>query len=192
MALAQPDVTTETLRTTILDAIESANRSLLESGRRGATTLVVAEIVDRTLRSYHVGDSELLAVGQRGAVKARIIPHSPTGFAVEAGLLGENEAVQHEQRHILFNVVGSADMRVDISAPVKLAARDTVLLASDGLVDNLFFDEIIATVRAGPLTQAIDKLVQSARRRMVNDGSSKPSKPDDLTVMVCRADGRRS
>jgi serine/threonine protein phosphatase PrpC len=83
-------------------------------------------------------------------------------------------------------------MRVDISAPVKLAARDTVLLASDGLVDNLFFDEIIATVRAGPLTQAIDKLVQSARRRMVNDGSSKPSKPDDLTVMVCRADGRRS
>ncbi len=185
-ALAAREEDSGSLRTTILDAIEAANHALLDSGRRGATTLVVAEIVDRVLRCYHIGDSEMYVVGQRGALKARIVPHSPTGFAVEAGLLRENEAVQHDQRHVLFNVVGANDMRVEISAPVKLARYDTVLLASDGLVDNLYPDEIIATIKAGGLAGAVEKLVQQARRRMANDASSKPSKPDDLTVVVCR------
>jgi serine/threonine protein phosphatase PrpC len=195
-ALSQADVTTDRLRSVILDTLENATATLLESGRRSATTLVVAEIVGRQLRSYHVGDSELIAVGQRGRIKARIIPHSPTGFAVEAGLLGEDEAVRHEHRHILFNVIGAKDMRVDISTPVTLAPFDTVLLASDGLVDNLFVDEIIEIMRRGPLDSAVVRLVQSARKRMLADSATKPSKPDDLTVILCRklartARGRR-
>ncbi len=88
----------------------------------------------RSLRCYHVGDSELLAVGQRGRIKQRVVPHSPTGFAVEAGLLDEDEAVRHDQRHVLFNVIGSLDMRVEVGPALELAARDTVLLASDGLI----------------------------------------------------------
>jgi len=180
------DTSREHLRPAILDAVEAANKALLEMGKRAATTLVIAELSDGRLRSYHVGDSELIAVGQRGAVKARIIPHSPTGFAVEAGLLDENEAVQHEQRHVLFNVVGSPDMRVDIAAPVRLADRDTVLLASDGLVDNLYVDEIVEIIRAGRLAKAADKLIAAARKRMITDGGTKPSKPDDLTVILYR------
>jgi hypothetical protein len=42
---------------------------------------VVAQLDATRLRSYHVGDSELLAVGQRGRIKQRVVPHSPTGFA---------------------------------------------------------------------------------------------------------------
>ncbi len=190
-ALGQVESTDEPLRPVILDTVEAANKSLIENGKRAATTLVVAEIVDNQMRCYHVGDSELIAVGQRGRIKARIIPHSPTGFAVEAGLLDEDEAVQHEQRHVLFNVIGSPEMRVDIAAPIKLALYDTVLLASDGLVDNLFFDEIVDIIRAGPLPAAADRLVSAARRRMVTDGNSKPSKPDDLTVILCRKRAKR-
>ena len=138
-----PDETPQ-LRPAILDAVEEANKAVLGLARGAATTLVVAQLDATRLRSYHVGDSELLAVGQRGRIKQRVVPHSPTGFAVEAGLLDEDEAVQHDQRHVLFNVIGSSDMRVEIGPALQLAVRDTVLLASDGLFDNLFIDEIVA------------------------------------------------
>jgi serine/threonine protein phosphatase PrpC len=116
-----------------------------------------------------------------------VVPHSPTGFAVEAGLLDENEAVQHEQRHVLFNVVGSADMRVEVGPAVQLALRDTVLLASDGLFDNLYIDEIVDTIRSGPLPAAADRLVERVRVRMHGEArTNQPCKPDDLTVVLFR------
>ena len=176
----------EPLRGAIMDAIEKANEAILESGRRSATTLVVAEIVGQQLRCYHIGDSELIVVGQRGRIKQRIIPHSPTGFAVEAGLLDEQEAVQHEQRHIIFNVIGSPDMRVDVSTAIRLAPCDTVLLTSDGVLDNLYVDEIVAIIRSGPLARAADRLLEAARARMEKRKGTEPSKPDDITIVLYR------
>jgi protein phosphatase len=178
---------TAQLRPAILDAVEETNKTVLGWQRGAATTLVVAQLDAARLRSYHVGDSELLAVGQRGRIKQRVVPHSPTGFAVEAGLLDENEAVQHEQRHVLFNVVGSADMRVEVGPAVQLALRDTVLLASDGLFDNLYIDEIVDTIRSGPLPAAADRLVERVRVRMHGEArTNQPCKPDDLTVVLFR------
>lgn len=175
------------LRPVILDAVEEANKAVLGIARGAATTLVIAELVTRRLRSYHVGDSELVTVGQRGRVKARVVPHSPTGFAVEAGLLDEDEAVQHDQRHVLFNVLGTQEMRVEIGPALELAVHDTVLLASDGLFDNLFFDEIVQIIRMGPVPEAADRLVAAARERMAGNGADgRPCKPDDLTIVLFR------
>jgi PPM family protein phosphatase len=174
-------------RSAILDAVEEANRTVIALSRGAATTLVVGEVFSRQLRSYHVGDSELIAVGQRGRVKARVVPHSPTGFAVEAGLLDAEEAIQHDQRHVLFNVIGSPDMRVEIGTALRIADRDTVLLASDGLLDNLYLDEIIDAIRVGPLPDAADRLVRAARDRMAGLGNGElPCKPDDLTIILYR------
>jgi len=181
-----PDETPQ-LRPAILDAMEAANKTVLGLARGAATTLVVAQLDATRLRSYHVGDSELLAVGQRGRIKQRVVPHSPTGFAVEAGLLDEDEAVQHDQRHVLFNVIGSSDMRVEVGPALQLAARDTVLLASDGLFDNLYIDEIVDTIRRGPLVAAADRLVERVQARMQGpEKADKPCKPDDLTVVLFR------
>jgi protein phosphatase len=183
---------TPQLRPAILDAVEAANKAVLGIARGAATTLVVAQLDATKLRSYHVGDSELLAVGQRGRIKQRVVPHSPTGFAVEAGLLDEDEAMQHEQRHVLFNVIGSQDMRVEVGPALELAARDTVLLASDGLFDNLYVDEIVDTIRSGPLTGAADKLVARVQARMQGaDAADQPCKPDDLTIVLFRPHKRR-
>lgn len=176
----------EPLRDFILDAVDKANEKILTSGKRSATTIVVAEIVRNQVRCYHVGDSELIVVGQRGAIKQRIIPHSPTGFAVEAGLLDEEEAVQHEQRHVIFNVVGAPNMRVDISAAIELAPRDTVLVTSDGVLDNLYVDEIVDIIRVGPLARAADRLIEATRARMISGQDSGPSKPDDATIILYR------
>ena len=181
-----PDETPQ-LRPAILDAVEEANKTVLGLARGAATTLVVAQLDATRLRSYHVGDSELVAVGQRGRIKQRVVPHSPTGFAVEAGLLDEDEAVQHDQRHVLFNVIGSTAMRVEVGPALQLAVRDTVLLASDGLFDNLYIDEIVATIRSGPLTAAADRLVARAQARMQGEGAAdQPCKPDDLTIVLFR------
>lgn len=175
----------DNLRTAIVDALEEANRRVLELGRGAATTLVVGEVLSGQVRSYHVGDSELMSVGQRGRIKLRVTPHSPTGFAVEAGLLDEKEAVRHDARHLLFNVIGSADMRIEIGTPARLDRFDTVILSSDGLLDNLYIDEIVKSIRAGQLAAAADELARLARTRM--DGTGKgPSKPDDFTVILFR------
>ena len=181
-----PDETPQ-LRPAILDAVDQANKAVLGLARGAATTLVVAHLAATRLQSFHVGDSELLTVGQRGRIKQRVVPHSPTGFAVEAGLLDEDEAVQHDQRHVLFNVIGSSDMRVEVGPALQLAARDTVLLASDGLFDNLYSDEIVDAIRTGPLVAAADRLVERVQARMKgSDKSDKPCKPDDLTVVLFR------
>lgn len=175
----------DNLRTAIVDALEEANRRILDLGRGAATTLVVGEVLSGQVRSYHVGDSELMSVGQRGRIKLRITPHSPTGFAVEAGLLDEKEAVRHNARHLLFNVIGSADMRIEIGTPARLDRFDTVILSSDGLLDNLYIDEIVKSIRSGGLPTVADDLVRLARARMVGTGKG-PSKPDDFTVILYR------
>lgn len=174
------------LRTAILDGIESANTAVKALGNGSATTLTVITIEGRMLRSYQVGDSEAVVVGQRGLVKLQTMPHSPTGFAVEAGFLNAREALHHEDRYLVSNLLGSSDMRIDIGAELELAARDTVMLASDGLMDNLHLAEIVDRIRKGPLPEALEKVVFFAKRRMAGLSEAQPSKPDDLSLVLFR------
>lgn len=174
------------LRSAILNGIEQANRTVLALGMGAATTLAVVEIEGGRVRPYHVGDSVILVVGQRGRVRWQTVPHSPVGFAVEAGVLDEREAMHHEDRHVVSNVLGSNEMRIEIGPILELNARDTVLIASDGLFDNLHLEEIVEHVRKGPLEKAVATLVADARRRMQGADAQSPSKPDDLTVIAFR------
>jgi serine/threonine protein phosphatase PrpC len=177
------------VRTTVLDGIELTNQDLLDQKTGSATTLVVAEIRDRFVRTYHVGDSAAWVVGQRGAIKMQTTPHSPVGFAVESGLLNEAEALDHDELHIISNVMGSNDMRIEIGPRMQLAARDTLLLASDGLYDNVLQSEIVEIIRKGPLAQAVAELWKLARQRMDGTETDKPSKPDDFSAILFRPRG---
>lgn len=174
------------LRAAIVNGIEEANRRIMDTGIGAATTLAVLEVNGRHVRPYHVGDSTIVVVGGRGKVKWQTVSHSPVGFAVEAGILDEEEAMHHEDRHIVSNVVGSAEMRIEIGPEVRLASRDTVILASDGLLDNLTVDEIVARVRKGPLHEAVSRLAVDSRRRMTRPEEGQPSKPDDTTIVAFR------
>jgi serine/threonine protein phosphatase PrpC len=174
------------LRTAILNGIEAANDKVRNLGTGAATTMALVEIQDRTIRPYHVGDSAILVTGQRGKLKLQTIPHSPIGYAVEAGLMKEEDAIHHEARHVISNVIGSDSMRIEIGPPIEMAPRDTLLLASDGLFDNLLPDEIVEAVRRGPLDEAVSELVETAQQRMATKNGSAPCKPDDLTVIAYR------
>ena len=175
-----------TLRAGILDGFERANDAVTDLGVGAATTLVALEIDDRRARSYHVGDSTALVVGQRGKLKLQTVSHSPIGYIVEAGWLGEDEALHHEDRHIVSNMVGSPDMRIEIGPSLRLRPRDTVVLGSDGLFDNLPVQEIVELVRKGPLSKVAELLTAKCDRRMRSPDQGQPSKPDDLAFILYR------
>jgi serine/threonine protein phosphatase PrpC len=185
--LASDDVAqSDTLRTAILNGIEAANRSVRELGCGAATTLALVEIQGGVIRSYHVGDSAVLVTGQRGKLKLQTISHSPVGYAVESGLINEKDAIHHEARHVISNTIGSEQMRIEMGPHVELAPRDTLVLASDGLFDNLLPSEIVELVRSGPLVRAVTDLAEEAQRRMLSQLGAAPSKPDDLTIIAFR------
>lgn len=180
------------LRTAILNGIDAANNAVLGLANGSATTLTVITIEGLLARSYQIGDSEAIIVGQRGRIRLQTTAHSPTGFAVEAGFLDEREALHHEERHLVSNFLGTNDMRVDVGALVKLNPRDTVVVASDGLMDNVHVDEIIECIRKGPLPEAVSSAVDLASQRMRGVRGGQPSKPDDLSLILFRKPDRRA
>ena len=174
------------LREAILNGIERANRAVSALGTGAATTLAVVELQDQTVRTYHVGDSMILVAGQKGKIKLQTISHSPVGYAVHAGVLDETEAMHHEDRHLVSNIIGSSDMHIEVGSTAELAPRDTLVMASDGLFDNLHTEEIVEYTRRGKLPVAAQKLANACRKRMTDVRKDRPSKPDDLTFILFR------
>jgi serine/threonine protein phosphatase PrpC len=174
------------LRGAILTGIESANHGILALGTGAASTLVAVEIKDGRVRSFHVGDSMALLVGQRGRIRMQTVSHSPVGYAVEAGLIDETEAMHHEERHLVLNMLGMQDMRIELGPEVCMAERDTLLLASDGLFDNLHVEEITEIIRCGPLAESAQQLADAATARMLGEDNELPGKPDDMTFILMR------
>lgn len=175
---------TETQRDLILNAIEKSNQDVL--ALNSGAVVAVVEVNKNILRSYHVGDAEILVTGQRGKIKLRTVSHSPVGYGVEAGLLDQQEALHHDERHLLLNMIGCQHMRIEVGAPVPLARHDTVLLASDGVFDNMRVEEIVEIIRAGTLQQAMTHLAELCRQRMALPDQDNPSKPDDMTFILLR------
>ena len=174
------------LREAILTGIETANARLLDSAPGSATTISLAEIHRDTVRTYHAGDTEIIVTGLKGKLKYQTLIHSPVGYAVEAGLLDEADAIMHEDRHIVSNVLGFPDMHITIGSPFRLDAYDTLLIATDGLFDNLQKDEILELIRKGTLKNCANNLVEMASERMFEKDREKPSKLDDLSFILFR------
>ena len=69
----------------------------------------------------------------------------------------------------------------DREHPSRALLRD-----GDHLLDNLRVDEIVETVRCGPLESAAEALLEEAARRMSGAEPEAPCKPDDLTFVLFR------
>lgn len=180
------------LRMAVLDGIEAANREVIDLKSGAGATLAVVHVDDEEARPYHVGDSQILLVGGRGKIKLLTTSHSPVGYAVEAGVLDEAEALEHEDRHIVSNVLGGEEMHVEVGSARKLAQRDGLLVASDGLLDNLLLDEIVDLLRMRSAGEVSARLAGLGRERMVEPKLGVPHKPDDLTLIAFSRRGHRA
>jgi len=174
------------LRSGILDALELASSKIIDLGIGAATTMAVVSYHAGMIRSVHAGDSMILLIGRNGSIKSQTVAHSPVGFALESGLIDEEAAIYHEERHLISNVLGDPEMSIELGPSLRLAKHDTVLIASDGLFDNLFLDEISDRIRKGSLRDSLAMVVQAAWSRMQITESGAPHKPDDLTVIAVR------
>ncbi|MFG0318058.1 MAG: PP2C family protein-serine/threonine phosphatase [Planctomycetota bacterium JB042] len=184
LAEAEP----EDARARLVSALEDAHHSILSLGLGAATTFAGVLIDEQRLRSVHVGDSVVLVMGQRGRKRLQTVSHSPVGYAVEAGILDEREALDHEDLHLVSNLLGVGDPRIEISTELELNPRDTVVIGSDGLFDNVVVSEIVEAVRKGDLLDVTVALVERTLSRMVDPAAGRPSKPDDLSMIVYRPD----
>jgi len=184
-SIERNDSGADRLRIAILDGIEKANIAVQELKIGAACTIAVVEYHRGTIRPYHVGDSMILLTGNRGRVRYQSVSHSPVGFAVESGLLAADEAMHHQDRHIVSNVVGDVRMRIEIGPSLTLSQRDTVVIASDGLFDNLGVDEVVNGMRKGKLSQSLTAVTDLAYQRMLGI-KDQPCKPDDLSVIGIR------
>lgn len=86
----------------------------------------------------------------------------------------------------MSNFIGTSDMRVDIGSGTRLNPRDTVLLLSDGLTDNVHIHEISDLIRKGAMAVAVRSITGLARRRMTVETLQQPSKADDISVILFR------
>lgn len=182
----KPGTLNRRLRPAILDAFEIANWKIVDLAIGAATTIAAVEFRKGFMRPYHVGDSMVLVVGRNGKVKYVSIPHSPVGFAEASGLFDEAEAMHHDERHLVNNVLGDDSMRIEMGPTIELARYDTVVIASDGLFDNLFQEEIAEGIRKGKLKDGMETMIAMARQRMESPSAETPSKADDLTAIAFR------
>ena len=171
--------------TSLESRLQTANQTLLVQLPNAATTVSVTEIADSTLSNCHAGDSTTLVVGQRGRIKLKTQAHSPVGIK-EANGLNEKEALFHPQRHLLNNMMGDPALWLEKQDTLELASRDTVLLGTDGLWDNLFLSEIVELIRVGELFASAQKLVETVIQRMDHPVRGLPSKPDDVSFILYR------
>jgi len=173
------------MRSRIVDAFESANRQIIDWGIGAGSTIVAAEVLNNVVRIIHVGDSTGLLCSNRGRIKYQTVAHSPVAQAVELGILDEQSALLHEGRNIIDNHVGDAAMRIEVGPTIEMAKRDTLMLASDGLFDNLTPTEIVEFMRTGQLFDQLTTMTDEVQLRM-NGQSASVGKPDDCTVIAFR------
>jgi len=170
----------------ILAGIDRANADVQSLNVGAGATLALADVQAATFRTYHVGDAGVYVVGQRGKEKWWTPSHSPVGYAVQAGVLDESDAMEHRDRHLVSNALGSPDMHIEVGPILPLGRRDTILVASDGVWDNFTLPELAERIRKGPLRKVATTLDAGLRERMAGAQPGVPAKPDDATFALYR------
>ncbi len=171
----------ESFRIPIINAIEQANKDLLDEGIGARTTVTVCEVTNNKARGYQVGDSTLFICGLKGKIKYKSTAHSPVGYGIEAGLIDEKEALKHPDLHYISNLVGESGMKIEIGPEVELNPKDSIFLASDGIFDNFHPDQIVEIVRKGELENISTDLMTLIAEKIYKQDDSKK---DDISFIL--------
>lgn len=172
---------TESSQFQFVSLIEDANNKMREKYPTSHTTLSFAAMFDSELRSYSVGDSEVQYFNSQGTSIYNNIPQSPVGYAVEAGLMSQDEGLDHGDRYLVNNLMGDEHLRIEVASKVQLKRGYTVIVGSDGLFDNFSHDEIREGIGQGSFEQGFQNLVEQCRNR-----SEDWRKDDDVSFIVLR------
>jgi protein phosphatase len=100
------------------------------------------------------------------------VDHSLVRELVDDGTITEADARTHPQRNVITQSVGTREGVTPDFFRVPLG-RDTLVLCSDGLTEEVEDDEILAVVTAAPtLDAAGDRLIERANENGGSDNVS--------------------
>lgn len=164
----------------LADGVRDANRAVWEKAmqrpelRGMGTTMTAVALVegdddDELLAVANVGDSRVYLL-RDGRLDQITEDHSVPEELVRAGRITPEEAVSHPQRNMLTRVLGNEpEVEVDCFAIIPYNG-DRLVLASDGLFNEVDHDGITAVARrlADP-EKAAAELVRMAREGGGND-----------------------
>lgn len=163
-------------RAILADGFEAANREIRrladeDQGYSGmGTTLVAAIVRDGEAIVGNVGDSRAYLVGD--GIERITVDHSLVRELVDDGTITEADARTHPQRNVITQSVGTREGVTPDFFRVPLG-RDTLVLCSDGLTEEVEDDEILAVVTAAPtLDAAGDRLIERANENGGSDNVS--------------------
>ncbi len=179
------------VRNALVDGLEAANTEVVRDLNGAGATVVAAIISPGFVQTVHVGDAEAVVVAGEGKLSFRTVPHSPVGHAMKAGLLDEESALFHPDRHFVSNGIGLDGMQIQIGPRVPFNETDTVALCSDGVTDNAFEQEIVTSLEQGTLLESTSSLFDLCYGRSVAASActlraDELGKADDITLVVIR------
>ncbi|MBR1483240.1 MAG: serine/threonine-protein phosphatase [Ruminococcus sp.] len=161
-------------------------REYLDANRmkRGGTTFVMAYLTAGRAHLFSMGDSRIYLYHE-GILRRISRDDTLAQKKYEANIFTAAEAVTSNESHVLTRYLGmdaaSAEFRVHAYVPVVLAARDRLLLCSDGLYDMCTEDEIAAVLAQDDAPYSIE----------LTNAALKKGGEDNITCMVIVPAGKR-
>jgi PPM family protein phosphatase len=141
---------------------EAERRSLPDSPR---TVIVACLVQDGYAYWTHVGDSRLYLV-REGRIVHRTRDHTVVQQLIDEGRIREEAMASHPERNRLLQCLGGYQTpRPEPAERARLARNDIVVLCSDGLWGPLTQRQLVHSLVARGLTEAIAELVTLAEHR---------------------------
>lgn len=151
--------------TQIIHLIEEANQNVREKLSESFSTLAFGVLFQNELRSYSIGDSEIQYYNHQGENFYSNIPQSPVGHAIEAGVMSQQEGLDHPERNLVNNLVGDEHLRIEVATNTHLKKGYSVIIGSDGLFDNVPHEELLKTIGSGSFDEGFNQLCDLCENR---------------------------
>ncbi len=167
------------LRERLTQAITEANRVILQRGSRDrhcrgmGSTCAVMVLSESRAHIAHAGDSRVYLIRDNRIIRLTR-DHSRVRRMLDDGLITEEEAANHPERHWLERALGMREeIRFDLRAePLLLEHQDVLVVCTDGLTNLVEDEEIYRIVRQSSVSRGCEQLIQLANERGGQDNIS--------------------
>ncbi|HEY4690697.1 MAG TPA: Stp1/IreP family PP2C-type Ser/Thr phosphatase [Anaerolineae bacterium] len=150
------------MRSAVQSANEAVHRQRAVARTDMGTVLVMAIILDGEAHIAHVGDSRAYLINEAG-IKQLTVDHSLVQRLVDTGQIKPEEARTHENRNVIYKMIGDRPKVEPDLQRVALAPSDRLLLCSDGLCGYVDDIEMLQIIRSSSSPQeACQHLIDAA------------------------------
>ena len=153
----------------LCDKIENLNSELYnkskDNQKKMGTTIVAVAIFDNQVVVYNIGDSSAYGLTKDNVMNVVTVEDSFVGALISAGVITEEEAKSHPEKHVLTQALATRD-NIDLHTFIDdVSNYDYFLLCSDGLTNMIEKEEIQNIVRNSELSIAVNKLIDKCVER---------------------------